>query len=63
MTQNDLNRSVAHATGENISEISRRGFTLLTPRPYEFEPEDESLEQYLDWDEVDLSRNVPLILA
>ena len=35
MTQHDLNRAVARATGETIQEISRRGFVPLTARPSE----------------------------
>jgi hypothetical protein len=38
MTQNELNRAVACATGESVSEISSRGFSLLTPLPEEREP-------------------------
>lgn len=60
MTQNDLNRSVAAATGETVSEIARRGFVPLTPVCQEYKPDDEQLENYLDWDEFDLHRNVQL---
>lgn len=38
MTQNELNRAVAEATGESISEIRSRGFTQLMPLPKEREP-------------------------
>ncbi len=38
MTQNELNRAVAEATGETISEIRLHGFSLLTPLPEEREP-------------------------
>ena len=31
MTQNDLNRAVARATGETVTEIARRGFQPLMP--------------------------------
>ena len=30
MTQRDLNRAVARATGETVQEIDRRGFVPLT---------------------------------
>ena len=53
MTQAELNREVAKATGESIREIERRGFTLLTPTPIEAEP------SALDWDEVQAERQVP----
>ena len=38
MTQNELNRAVAEATGETVSEISSRGFGLLELRPPAGEP-------------------------
>lgn len=31
MTDNELNRAVARATGETVSEIRSRGFSLLQP--------------------------------
>ena len=60
MTQNELNRSVAAATGETVTEIARRGFVPLTPNCQECEPEDKQLDNYLDWDECDLHHNVQL---
>ena len=30
MTSQQLNRAIARATGESVSEISRRGFVLLS---------------------------------
>jgi len=47
MNQHDLNRAVAAATGETVSEISHRGFVPLTPTPVEREP------LVVDWDETD----------
>ena len=38
MTDNDLNRAVARATGETVSEIRSRGFSPLAPLPSEPEP-------------------------
>jgi hypothetical protein len=38
MTQNELNRAVAEATGETVSEICSRGFSLLNLRPIGTEP-------------------------
>jgi|GEM_PF-3231056 hypothetical protein len=38
MTQNELNRAVAAATGESVTEISSRGFGLLNLRPPADEP-------------------------
>ena len=50
MNQHDLNRAVAAATGETVSEISHRGFVPLTPTPVEREP------PVVDWDEPDERR-------
>lgn len=44
MTQNELNRVVARATGETVSEVSYRGVVPLTEMPVEREP------QWIDWD-------------
>jgi hypothetical protein len=44
MTQRDLDRAVAEATGEPVRRISRSGFTLLTRSPVEREP------LTVDWD-------------
>ena len=50
MTQAELDRAVAAATGESVNTISQRGFVLLTPSPIEREP------LVVDWDELDTSR-------
>lgn len=57
MTQVQLDRQVARANGEDVREISRRGFSPLTFGPLEREPE----EMIVDWDELQLSRNVALV--
>lgn len=54
MTQNELNRAVARATGEPVSLISSMGFVPLTDAPQECEP------QMVDWDEVQQSRRITL---
>ena len=58
MTQNELNRAVARATGEAISEISRRGFSLADPVQANFDPEADYSHRAIDWDDYDLQRNV-----
>jgi len=50
MTQAELDRAVAEATGESIQTIGRRGFVLLTPTPVEREP------LTVNWDELDADR-------
>lgn len=57
MTQAQLDRDVARATGEDVQEITRRGFSPLTFGPLELEPED----LIVNWDELQLSRNVAFI--
>ena len=47
MTQADLNREVAQATGESIATIDGLGFVPLTFSPIEREP------LTVDWDELD----------
>jgi hypothetical protein len=56
MTQQEVNRAVSRATGESVGEISHRGFVPLTEIPFERDPED----LILDWDLVQLERNVAL---
>ena len=60
MTQNELNRAVARATGETVAEISRRGFTLDAPPAAITEFDQDDLPR-IDWDLYDLERNVALV--
>lgn len=55
MTQRELDRAVANATGETIAEIQHRGFDVLLVRPAE--PED----RIVDWDALELQRNVAVV--
>ena len=54
MTQAEVNREVAAATGESVSTISKMGFVPLTPVPYERDRE----PLVVDWDEVEQRRAV-----
>jgi hypothetical protein len=54
MTQRELNRAVAHATGESMSTVASLGFVPLTVGPVEREP------LVVDWDELDESCHSPL---
>jgi hypothetical protein len=58
MTQSDLNRELARVTGESLSTIRRRGFSIMEPlTPCEFDPEPNILPvQIIDWDEQERSR-------
>ena len=67
MTQHELNRAVARATGENLRVIRKLGFTLADavfvehdPEPCEVEVVDIQ-EKGIDWDEHQLRRNVPVV--
>ncbi len=60
MNQHDLNRAVAQATGEPVNEIAHRGFVPLTFSPFENEADDEALDRYLDWDELEAQRSADL---
>jgi hypothetical protein len=50
MTQSELNRAVARATGESLATIAHLGFVPLTSGPVEREP------LVVDWDELDSQR-------
>ena len=48
MTQAEMNREVAAATGESVSTISKMGFVPLTSVPYEQDRE----PLVVDWDDL-----------
>jgi hypothetical protein len=52
MRQRDLDRAVAHATGETVTTISRMGFVPLWPAAPDREP------RFLDWDQLEPRRYV-----
>ena len=58
MTQQQLDRAVAQATGESLATIRRHGFSLVTPLSI-FDPDADELSQplILDWDQVEANRN------
>lgn len=58
MSQNELDRAVARATGEDLAEIRRRGFSVADPGIVEYDPEPYDAPQFLDWDEIEHDRNV-----
>ena len=61
MTQNQIDCLVAEATGEDLREIQRHGFTMADPDIVNFDPEPYLPPQIIDWDEVELGRNVALV--
>ena len=54
MTQAEMNREVAAATGESVSTIATMGFVPLTPVPFERDRE----PLVVDWDRLEQSRAV-----
>ena len=61
MTQPELDRAVALATGEDLPAIRRRGFSLADPMAPDYDPEPFHLPpQVMDWDAIVLRRNTPL---
>ncbi|HBO44914.1 MAG TPA: hypothetical protein DD670_13495 [Planctomycetaceae bacterium] len=54
MTQRDLNRAVARATGESPCVISRFGFGIADPAIVAFDPEPydqrDTQDKHLDWE-------------
>ena len=61
MKQSELNRAVARATGENLRVISQLGFSLADPVSVQHDPEPCDIEDMIvDWDALDLQRNVPV---
>ena len=51
MTQAQLNREIAQATGESVETIQRLGFLLDEPNLDISDPDSEDLGPYvLDWD-------------
>ncbi len=60
MTQTQLDRLVARATGEDIRSIRRRGFSLANLVEVNFDPEpDQRPPQWVDWDELEMERSEP----
>ena len=60
MTQRELDRAVAQATGEYVSEIRRRGFGVCELLDQDFDPEPlDAAPQMIDWDELDRRRQAP----
>jgi hypothetical protein len=62
MTQQELDRQVARATGEPLCEIRQRGFSIADPDLVDYDPESSDIEDLIvDWDALDTRRNTPLV--
>lgn len=58
MTQRQLERLVAAATGESVAEIRRRGFGRVEIVGAEAETAGgEDLDRFADWDAIDAARH------
>ena len=54
MKQADLNRAVAHITGESVATIQRLGFLLAEPQQdFMEQQETEAGPHVIDWDELE----------
>lgn len=67
MTQAELNRAIAEATGESVGTIANMGFSVADPDSADYDPEpndtlDDWESKYIDWDAVEAERRVPLVL-
>ena len=56
MTQSELNRAVARATGESLSTISRMGFSIFVPEEAQDDLDALPKPQTVDWDQLDSQR-------
>jgi hypothetical protein len=52
MTQQELDRQVARATGEPLCSVRQRGFGIADPLDVGFDPEPSGAPQWIDWDQV-----------
>ena len=52
MTQAQLDRAVAAATGESRRTIGELGFSLADPLRTKFDPEPSDVARFLDWDRI-----------
>ncbi|HJN10758.1 MAG TPA: hypothetical protein QF564_18880 [Pirellulaceae bacterium] len=57
MKQSDLDRAVAHATGEAVATIKRLGFLLADPTDSATDETDEHDPYIIDWDALAANRN------
>lgn len=55
MTQTELNRRVARATGEDLRTIAHHGFSIADPAMVDYDPE-PSPPHTVDWEHVDAQR-------
>ena len=63
MRQERINQLVARATGENLREIRRMGFTIADPAEVRFDPEPKRQRiRTIDWDAVEQEHGLSVCL-
>ena len=63
-TQFDLDSAVAFATGEDVSFINNRGFSIVVPIIVDFDPEPNHMPpSMIDWDSEFSGATVPVFEA
>lgn len=62
-SQRDLDHEIARSTGESLSDIRRHGFSPLRVSMLEPDSQDWMEDLTIDWDALELARNVPLSFA
>lgn len=60
MTQAQLDRQVAAATGESRRTIGAFGFSIADPLEVRFDPKPADVVKFLDWDQVARRRHARL---
>ncbi|MDB5336615.1 MAG: hypothetical protein JWN70_2234 [Planctomycetaceae bacterium] len=61
-SQLEIDCAVAAVTGDDVRVIRSRGFSLIDLEFDDFDPEPDWLPpQTVDWDELELSRNTPVV--
>ena len=64
MTQAEIDRAVALATGEPVCTVSGLGFSIADPDFVDYDPEPTDIEDLIvDWDELDARRSTPFVPA
>ncbi|WP_202921764.1 hypothetical protein [Anatilimnocola aggregata] len=58
MTQCELETAISQATGEDLHEIRRRGFSIVPEFEVDFDSEPSS-PQFVDWDALERERRHP----
>ena len=60
MTQSQLDRAVAHATGEPLGNVRRMGFSVFDPTGPHEELDELPRPQTVNWDQLDSHRTAYL---